>query len=74
MFENAMGFLPQAINILEGIGLVVVAANAITALTPTQLDNKAQQKAVTAINVALRVLNTLSVNFGKNRNADDVLK
>lgn len=74
MLETALGFVPQAINILEAVGLMVVAANAITAITPTQIDNKAQETTIKIINVALRVLNTLSVNVGRNRNADDVLK
>lgn len=43
---------------------VVTAATAITALTPTKHDDK-------FIAAVLRVLNILSGNFGKNRNADD---
>lgn len=74
MFETALSFVPQAINILEAVGVVALAANAITALTPTQIDNKAQETTIKVINIALRVLNTLSVNVGRNRNADDVLK
>jgi len=43
---------------------LVTAANAITVLTPTKSDND-------ILKPVLRILNILSVNFGKNRNADD---
>ena len=42
---------------------VVTAANAITALTPTTVDNK-------IVNVMLKVLNFASMNFLKNKNKD----
>ena len=48
------------INAITGI---VVAANAVTACTKTTVDNK-------AINILLKILNFLSMNFGKNKNAD----
>ena len=44
---------------------VVTAATAITALTPTTVDNK-------IINVLLKVLNLLAGNVLKNKNMDDV--
>ncbi len=50
---------------LVAITVVVTAANAVTALTPTQVDNK-------AIAWLLKLLNVLSINVGKNKNADDV--
>ena len=43
---------------------LVTAANAITALTPTTSDDK-------VINAILKFLNTLSLNVGKNKNADE---
>lgn len=49
---------------LVAITSVVTAANAITVLTPTRTDDK-------IINAILRVLNILSLNIGKNKNADD---
>jgi hypothetical protein len=49
------------INAITGI---VVAANAVTSCTKTNVDNK-------AINILLKILNFLSMNFGKNKNADD---
>lgn len=48
---------------LSAVTALVVAANGITALTPTKLDNK-------ILNGLSLVLNFLAMNFGKNRNAD----
>jgi hypothetical protein len=50
-------------TILEGIGLVCLGANAITALTPTKTDDK-------IVNGVLKVLNILSGNVLKNINKD----
>lgn len=59
---DLMGAAPVWIAAVTG---VVTAASAITALTPTRKDDK-------VINAALRVLNVLAFNVGRNRNADDV--
>ena len=50
---------------LVAITGVIAAANAVTAMTPTKVDDK-------VIAWLLRVLNILSINIGKNKNADDV--
>ncbi len=42
---------------------LVTACTAITALTPTTVDDK-------VVNVILKVLNFLAGNFAKNKNAD----
>lgn len=42
---------------------VVTAANAVTALTPTKVDNK-------ILDIILKVLNFASMNFLKNKNKD----
>lgn len=49
---------------VEGLTALVVAANGITMLTPTQTDNA-------ILNIILRVLNFISLNILKNKNADD---
>lgn len=48
---------------LTAITALVSAATAITALTPTKADDKWAA-------IALRVLNVVAGNVGKNRNAD----
>ena len=49
---------------VEALALVVTAATAVTALTPTKSDDKWAGK-------ILFVLNLLAGNIGKNKNADD---
>ncbi len=50
---------------LTTITYIVTLASSITMLTPTNVDNK-------FIDGLLRVLNWLSLNIFKNKNADDV--
>lgn len=54
--------LPAWVNAITGL---IVAANGITMLTPTKTDNK-------IIDGILKVLNIISLNIGKNKNADDI--
>ena len=61
--ENFLLLIEKMPVWLSAITAVVVAANGITVLTPTKADNK-------ALDVILKVLNFLSMNFGKNKNAD----
>lgn len=65
MLETVAGLLDSFPAWLVAVTSVVTAATAITSLTPTKTDDK-------IINAALRVLNILAGNFGKNTNADDV--
>jgi hypothetical protein len=48
---------------LTAVTSLISAATAITALTPTKVDDK-------YVAIALRVLNVVAGNVGKNRNAD----
>ncbi len=52
-------------------GVVVLVANAITSATPSKLDDKYSGMLAKGVNMLLKFLNMLSVNFGKNKNADD---
>jgi hypothetical protein len=61
MFEFLLVISPY----VAPITAVVTAATAITAVTPTQVDNK-------IINVVLRILNILAGNVLMNKNKDDL--
>ena len=63
MIEIILGFFAAAPAWLAAISLVVAGANAITALTPSVVDDAIVQK-------ILNILNFLSLNIGKNKNAD----
>lgn len=60
-FSDLLNALPAIVAALTAI---CTAANIITSMTPTTSDDRV----VAAI---LRVLNVLSLNVGKNTNADD---
>ena len=62
--ETILGFFDAFPAWLTAVTAVVTAATAITALTPTKVDDE-------YISIALRVLNVLAGNVGKNTNADD---
>ena len=58
---NLFNELPAWVNAITGL---VFAATAVTALTPTTHDDK-------IVGALLKILNFLSGNFLKNKNADD---
>ncbi len=58
LFTNLPVWISMALTL-------VGAVSAITAVTPTKSDDK-------IVDAVLRVLNILSLNIGKNKNADDV--
>ena len=63
MFE----FLNLVPNWIFALTSLCVAANAITALTPTKVDDK-------IVGGILQCLNVISLNVGKNRNLDEEKK
>lgn len=69
--EQITLIIEQAPVWLTAMAGVVTAANAITALTPTKIDDRAVAGLGSIVNALLRVLNVLSGNVLKNKNADD---
>ena len=61
--ETAISLLESLPAWLVAITALVTAATAVTALTPSKVDDK-------VVNMILKVLNILAGNFGKNKNAD----
>lgn len=57
-------FLSHIPDFIQVIGLIVTAASIITAMTPSTSDDA-------IVNSIQKVLNFLSLNFGKNKNVDD---
>ena len=51
-------------ELIAAITGVIAASNAVTACTKSTVDNK-------IINIILKLLNFMSMNFGHNKNADD---
>lgn len=56
--------MEDLISLIEVLGSVCLAANVVTANTNSTSENK-------YINILKIILNFLSGNFGKNKNADD---
>jgi len=62
--EFLLGYLPDIFNVVGSVGSVCLGANMITERIDSKQDHKLAQAIVT-------ILNYLSYNFGKNKNADD---
>lgn len=54
--------------------LLVMTANIVTMLVPTQVKTGYGPLADQAVNLALRLLNTVALNVLKNKNKDDKAK
>ena len=65
MMETLSTFFDAIPLWIEALMALVTGATALTALTPTKVDDE-------FVNKSLKVLNLLAGNFGKNKNADDV--
>ena len=62
--DMIVGFFNSGPAWIAAVTGIVTACTAITALTHTKSDDK-------IINFVLKILNLLSGNIGKNKNADD---
>lgn len=63
--QSILAMADQIPNWLQMATTIVASCTVITMATPTKSDDK-------IVGIILRVLNFLSGNWGKNKNADDV--
>jgi|TARA_Y100000034_G_scaffold32262_1_gene39433 hypothetical protein len=58
-------YISKLPDILHAITMIISGASIIASLTPSQVDNN-------FLNLVSKIINTLSFNIGKAKNADDV--
>ena len=63
MVDSIVEFINSVPQWVQAVGVVVLAANGVTSMTPTKWDNQLMEG-------LSKVLNALAFNFGKNKNAD----
>jgi hypothetical protein len=66
MFDTIMGLMnsPEILSkIFEAIASIVFAANIVTSMTATKVDDG-------VLGWVMKMMNFLSMNFGKNKNKD----
>jgi hypothetical protein len=66
MFDTIMGLMnsPEILaKIFEAIASIVFAANIVTSMTATKVDDG-------VLGWVMKMMNFLSMNFGKNKNKD----
>ena len=69
--ESILGLMGKAPDYLIAISGVIASLTAITALTPSKLDDKWLGKATGAINFLLKIANVGAGNVGFNKNKDE---
>ena len=69
--DALVGIMAKAPDYLVAISGVIASLTLITALTPTQLDDRWLGKATGAVNFLLKLANIGAGNVGKNKNQDE---
>ena len=69
--EALAGLIGKAPDYLIAISGIVTSLTILTALTPTDVDDKWLGKATGAINFLLKIANVGAGNIGKNKNQDE---
>jgi hypothetical protein len=68
-----IGMADQLPGWLNAIAILISACAGVAAMTKTTVDDEALGKLGGIWNIVSRVVNTLALNVGQARNADDVL-
>jgi hypothetical protein len=68
--EALVGLMAKAPDYLMAISGIIASLTVLTALTPTQVDDKWLGKATGGINFLLKIANVGAGNIGFNKNKD----
>ncbi|MBT7538320.1 MAG: hypothetical protein HN683_03195 [Gammaproteobacteria bacterium] len=66
-----VGLMAKAPDYLVAISGIIASLTVLTAITPTQLDDKWLGKATVGVNFLLKLANIGAGNIGKNKNQDE---
>jgi len=69
--ESIVGLMAKAPDYLVAISGIIASLTVLTAITPTQLDDKWLGKATVGVNFLLKIANIGAGNIGKNKNQDE---
>ena len=69
--EAIAGLMSKAPDYLIAISGIIASLTVLTAITPTQLDDKWLGKATVGVNFLLKIANIGAGNIGKNKNQDE---
>ena len=69
--ESIVGLMAKAPDYLVAISGIIASLTVLTAITPTQLDDKWLGKATVGVNFLLKIANIGAGNVGKNKNQDE---
>tara|TARA_R110002051_G_scaffold323188_1_gene415981 strand:+ start:352 stop:594 length:243 start_codon:yes stop_codon:yes gene_type:complete len=69
--ESIVGLMAKAPDYLIAISGIIASLTVLTAITPTQLDDKWLGKATVGVNFLLKIANIGAGNVGKNKNQDE---